>query len=76
MVLRVDTPLWTQHAQYLFPHSADIHEHEDQVLEFVVVTGKNDVSHSGEKPVYMCACTHVSAYVHTCVSMCVCLAVR
>lgn len=39
MVLQVDTPLWTQHAQYLFPHSADIHEHEDQVLKFVLVTG-------------------------------------
>ena len=30
---RADTPLWTQHAQYLFPHSADIHEHEDQVVK-------------------------------------------
>ena len=39
MVLRVNMPLWTQHAQYLFPHSADIHEHEDQVVKFALVTG-------------------------------------
>lgn len=30
---RADTPWWTPHAQYLFPHSADTHEHEDQVVE-------------------------------------------
>ena len=37
-------PLWTQHAQYLFPHSADTHEHGDQALKFVLVTGDAPVT--------------------------------
>ena len=44
VIIRVSMPLWTQHAQYLFPHSADTHEHGDQALKFVLVTGDAPVT--------------------------------
>lgn len=41
---RADTPLWTQHTQTSFSHSADIDGHEDHVSNTGLFTGDAPVT--------------------------------